>query len=99
MGGAAARNARRRIVAHRVGRVFAAIIDDDRRAIVVAPEIETRTRILLDVDRIGETPDLLSCTFAARSGILDFVGYRATATNFRLGVRHREARNLAGDRP
>src|SRR5215212_7076076 len=96
---AAARNGGRRIVAHRIGRVFGSIIDDDRGTIVVAAEIETCTSILLDVDLIGETADLLSRKFAPRPRILDFVGYRAAPTNFRLGVRHREARDLAGNRP
>src|SRR5256714_8586927 len=96
---AAARNSGWRIAAHRIGRVFGAIIDDDRRAIVVAAEIETRTSILLDVNLIGEPPDLSSRNFAPCSRILNLIGYRATATNFRLGVRHGETRNLTGNRP
>src|SRR2546423_15571898 len=96
---AAARNSGWRIAAHRIGRVFGAIIDHDRRAIVVAAEIETRTRILLDVDLIGEPPDLSSRNFAPCSPILDLIGYRATAMNLRLSVRHRETRNLTGNRP
>ena len=96
---AAARDRRGRIAVHRIGRMLGAIIGDDRRAIVIGAEVETRAGILLHVDLVGETPDLAPRTLALRSRILDFVGHRAAAANFGLGMRHRKSRDLAGDRP
>src|SRR3982751_2494276 len=96
---AAARNRGRRIAVHRVGRMRRAIIDNDRRAVVIASEIETSAGILLDVDFVRDPPDLLSRKFAPRSNLLDFIGYGATSAKFSLGMRHRESRDLAGNRP
>src|ERR1700694_3557318 len=58
MRGAAARDGRRRISVHRIGRMLGAVIRNDRRAIVIGAEVETRAGILLDVDFIGATADL-----------------------------------------
>ena len=57
---AAARHRRRRVAAHRVGRMFRAVIGDDRRAIVIGAEIEAGAGILLDVDLVGEPADLVA---------------------------------------
>src|SRR5674476_318375 len=95
----AARDRRWRIAIHRIDRMFRPIIVDDRRAIVIAAEIETRAGILLDVDLVGETPDLPPRQLAGRSGILDIFRNRTTAANFGFRMRHREPRDLAGDRP
>ena len=38
--------------------MLGAVIRDDRRAIVIGAEVETRAGILLDIDLVGETPDL-----------------------------------------
>src|SRR3954451_9909030 len=96
---ATVRNRGRRIAVHRVGRMRRAIIDNDRRAVVIASEIETSAGILLDVDFVREPPDLPARKFAPWSHLFDFVGYGATAANFSLGMRHRESRDLAGNRP
>src|SRR6266853_1828697 len=61
---AATRHARRRVAVHGVGRMFGAVIGDDRRAIVVGAEIETGAGILLDVDFVGETANLPPRQFA-----------------------------------
>src|SRR5260370_921667 len=99
MRGGATRHARRRVAVDRIGRMFGTVIGNDWRTIVVGAEVETGAGILLDVDLVGETADFPPRFCASRSRLLDFIGHRATAANFSLGVRHRESRPLAGDRP
>src|SRR3954451_2368407 len=96
---ATVRNRGRRIAVHRVGRMRRAIIDNDRRAVVIASEIETSAGILLDVDFVRDPPDLLSRKFAPRSHLLDFIGYAPTSQISTLGIRHRERQARADNRP
>src|SRR5271169_1306224 len=95
----AARHNRWGIAAHRIGRLLGAVIGDDRRRIVVGTEVETGAGILLDIDFVSQPSGLPPRTFAFGSRILDFAWHRAATANLGFGMRHRKARNLAGDRP
>src|SRR5882757_5070412 len=76
-----------------------AVINDDRRLIVVSAEVEPGAGILLHIDLVGETADLASRALTFRSCLLNVVGHRTAAANFSFRMRHRKPRNLAGDRP
>jgi len=67
--------------------VLTAIVGDDRRGIVEGAEIETRARILLNVDLVSQPPGLLPCIFAYFAFIFDLVGNRPAAANLGLGMR------------
>src|SRR5580692_2589367 len=96
---AATRDRRRRIIAHRIRRRLGAVVSDDWRRVVIGAEVKPRASILLDVDLIGETPDLLTRRFAPRPLLLDLRRHRATAANLFFRMRHRKTRDLARDRP
>src|SRR5882757_10274821 len=76
-----------------------AVINDDRRLIVVSAEVEPGAGILLHIDLVGETADLASRALTFRSRLLDFVRHRTAAANFCFRMRHPKPRDLAGDRP
>src|ERR1700761_822659 len=94
---AAARHTRWRITVHRVSRMFGAVVNDDRRAVVVSTEIESGAGILLHVDLVGETPHFSAHAFAVGSGRFDILGHRAATADFGFGMRHRKPPDLACD--